>query len=89
MAPKQNPRMVLLKIRAFGESLMLLVLVRAVATHKSASLNAKDALGSAASPGIVNKWVLFRIAGRLSPPESFPTSSPSGIAAQCVCLTFK
>lgn len=70
-------------IGAFGESVVLLVLVGAVATQ-SASLNAKDTLGSAASPGLVNKWVLFRVAGRLSPPESFPTSSPSGIAGQCV-----
>lgn len=34
MAPKQNPRMVLLNTGAFGESLVLLVLVGAVATHR-------------------------------------------------------
>lgn len=55
---------------------------------QSASLNAKDTLGSAASPRLVNKWVLFRFAGNLSPPGSFPASSPSGIAGQSV-LTFK
>lgn len=33
MAPKQKPRMVLLKTDAFGESFMMLVLVGAVATH--------------------------------------------------------
>lgn len=34
MAPTQGSRMVLLKIGAFGESVVLLVLVRAVATHR-------------------------------------------------------
>lgn len=76
MAPKHNPRMV---FAPFGES----------CDHpQNASLNAKDTLGCAASPGSVSKWVLIRIAGRLSPPESFPPSSPPGTAGQ-QCLAFK
>lgn len=79
MPPEQNPRVALLKISAFGESLMLLVLVRVVVP-----LNAKGTVGSAAIPGVVNKWVLCRVARSLSPPESSPSSSPSGTAGQCV-----
>ena len=76
MAPKQNPRMVLLD--------RMCVLVRATATHRVHPLMPGTFWLPSASPGFVNKWVLLRIAVSPSPPESFPTnSSPSGIAVGC------